>query len=150
MLLRCLLLLIPGLLIGCMTQRDSADMENDADGTMETDTTRGGGMPNVAAYPYGAWDFTATEIGGDDTMTGTLMLAEAEGASHLTTSGGIDAPLLIEEFDLTNTNFVLSGTVQSNDGPMPVSFAGSLSGNEMTAEAELDGRGTYALTAVRR
>jgi hypothetical protein len=148
MLLRCLLLLIPGLLIGCMSQRDSADTPGDDPAA--TDTTRGGGMPNIAAYPYGAWGFTATEIGGDDTMTGTLLLAEAEGASRLTTSDGLDAPLLIDEFDVTNNAFVLSGVVQDDDGPMPVSIAGLLAGDEMSAEAELEGRGTYALTAVRQ
>jgi hypothetical protein len=148
MVLRCLLLLVPGLLIGCMAQRDSADTPDD--GAAETDTTRGEGMPNVAAYPYGAWDFTATEIGGDDTMTGTLLLAEAEGASRFTTSDGLDAPLLVEEFDVTNNAFVLSGVVQDFGGPMPINVAGSLAGSEMSAEAVIEGRGTYALTAVRR
>jgi hypothetical protein len=147
MLLRCLLLLIPGLLIGCMAQRDSADTPGDDPAA--TDTTRGGEMPNIAAYPYGAWSFTATEIGGDDTMTGTLVLAEAEGVSRLTTSDGLDAPLLVEEFDVTNNTFVLSGMVQDDGGSMPISVAGSLAGDEMSAEAELEGRGTYALTAVR-
>ena len=148
MLLRCLLLLIPGLLIGCMAQRDSADTPGD--GTAETDTTWGGGMPNVAAYPYGAWAFTATHIGGDETMTGTLLIAETEGASRFTTSDGLDAPLLIDEFDVTNNVFVLTGVVQDDGGPVPISVAGSLAGSEMSAEAELEGRGTYALTAVRQ
>jgi len=148
MLLRCLLFLLPGLLIGCMAQRDSADTSGDE--TVETDTTRGGGMPNVAAYPYGAWDFTATEIGGDETITGMLLLDEAEGASRLTTSDGIDAPLLVEEFDVTNNTFVLNGVIESASGLIPVSLAGSLAGDEMSAEAEVEGRGAYALTAVRR
>lgn len=148
MLLRCLLFLLPGLLVGCMAQRESPDTPDD--GTVETDTTRGGGMPNIAAYPYGAWDFTATEIGGDDTITGTLTLAETEGASRIVASNGLDAVLQIEEFELTNTNFVLSGVIQSAEGPIPVTMAGALAGDEMSAEADLTGGSSYAVTAVRQ
>lgn len=148
MLLRCLLLLVPGLLIGCMAQRDSADTPDD--GTVTTDTTRGGGMPNVAAYPYGAWDFTATEIGGDETITGVLTLADVEGASRIVASNGIDAELQIDALELTNNAFVLSGVIQSAEGPIPVSMAGALAGDEMSAEADLSGGSSYAVTAVRQ
>lgn len=145
------------LLAGCTTQRDSADTQDtpgdDAaeSDTVESDTvtTRGVAGPNIPVYIYGTWDFTATQIGGGDSLTGVLTIAEESGASRLVASDGLDAPLAIEEMDVTNASFVLSGTVQGAE-PMPVTLAGSLAGDEMTAEAELGERGTYALTAVRR
>lgn len=104
----------------------------------------------MAAHPYGAWDFTATEIGGDETLTGILTLAETEGASRIVASNGIDAVLQIDEFELTNTNFVLNGVIQSAEGPIPMTMAGTLAGDEMSAEADLTGGSGYAVTAVRR
>jgi hypothetical protein len=148
--LRCLLLPLSALLIGCAAPRDSAEAEGDAEATAETETTRDGGAPDAAVYPYGAWDFTATQIGGDETFTGTLTLAEEEGASRVLTSTGIDAPLLIDAFDLTNTSFMLEGLVQTANGPLAVRMAGSMAGGEMSAEAELEGSGTYAVSAVRQ
>lgn len=142
-------------LTGCMTQRDSADPNAD-DGMAEEDpmgvdtAMTHGGMPNVPVYLDGAWDFNATQIDGDETMTGTLTIAEEQGASRVLTSTGVDAPLVIEEMDMSNANFTLSGTLQTANGPVPVSLVGSLAGDEMTAEAEVEGLGTYALTGTRR
>lgn len=146
-------------LAGCMTQRDSADMDDVpsdddmmANDTTEADTatTRGGGMPNIPVYLYGTWDFTATQIDGADTMAGVLTIAEEEGGSRLVASNGIDAPLVIEGMEVTNANFTLAATVHTDAGPVPVDLAGSLTGDEMTAEAEIEGSGTYALTGTRR
>lgn len=141
---------------GCMTQRDSTET-NDEDDTMEEDTveadthtTRGGGMPNVPVYLDGTWDFTATPINGGETLTGVLTIAEEPGASRVVASNGIDAPLAIEGRAVTNANFTLDGMLQTAEGPMSVSLAGSLDGDEMTAEAEVEGVGTYALTGTRR
>lgn len=146
MLPRCLLFLLPALLLGCTAQRDAAE----AEGHERTETTQNGGALDVAAYPYGAWDFTATQIGGDDAFTGTLTLAEEEGASRVLTSTGIDAPLLVNVFESTNISFVLEGSIQTANGPLTVSMAGSMAGDEMSAEAELEGNGTYAVSAVRQ
>ncbi len=149
------------LLVGCTTQRDSADTQDTSggDGSAEADTAEGAtaeadtvttrGGPNVPVYIYGTWDFTATQIGGDDTITGVLTIAEEPGASRLAASNGVDAALAIEEMDVTNTSFVLSGTLEGAE-PMSLSLAGSLAGDEMTAEADMGARGVYALTATRR
>lgn len=105
---------------------------------------------NVPAYLYGTWAYTMTEAGGTETITGTLVLAEAPAESRMTTSRGMDAPLVIEEMDLTNANFVLTGTVQAEDGLLPLTLVGALNGDEMSAEADVSSMGTYALTATRR
>ncbi len=50
---------------------------------------------------------------------------------------------------MTNANFVLAGIVQAAE-PRPVTLAGSINGDEMSAEADMSGMGTYALTGMRR
>jgi hypothetical protein len=139
---------------GCTTQRDSTDVDADTNeegdvAEEDTETTRGG-MPNVPAYLDGAWDFTATQVDGDEAFTGTLTIAEAEGASRVLTSTGIDAPLAIEGMEVTNDTFVLDGTLQTPEGPVSVNLAGSLSGDEMSAEADVEGLGTFAITGTRQ
>ena len=117
---------------------------------METETTGGGMIPNGPVYLFGTWVITATQIDGDDTFSGTLVIEEGQTGSRLTLTDGFDAPLEIYELDVTNANFLLGGTLETPRGPLPVSLAGSLLGDEMTAEGEVMGRGTYALTGTRR
>jgi hypothetical protein len=51
-------------------------------------------------YLDGTWDFTATQIGGSETFTGTLTIDEERGASRGLTSTGLGA-------------YALTGTRQS-------------------------------------
>lgn len=141
---------------GCMTHRDSTDMNDDED-TMENDavdadtvTTPGGGMPNVPVYLDGVWDFTATPIDGGESITGTLTIADEPGASRVVASNGIDAPFAIQGREMTNASFTLDGTLQTTEGPVPVHIAGALDGDAMSAEAEVEGIGTFTLTGTRR
>lgn len=144
MLLRLLVyaLLTPMLFTGCTAQRDTPEVVTE---------TEGGNMgPNGPVYIFGAWDFTATQIDGDDTLTGTLTIGEERDASRIALSDGSDSPLVIDELDVTNANFILKGAVQTDNGPLSLSLAGSINGDEMSAEAEVEGLGTYALTGMRQ
>lgn len=137
-----LAVVLPFLCAGCMAQRDTPEME--------TDTMGGGMTPNGPAYLYGTWEYTMTEISTGEAISGTLFLEEAPTVSRVVTSRGVDAPLVIEEVELTNANFVLTGTVMADSGPLPITLAGSLSGDEMSAEADVTGMGIYALTGTRQ
>lgn len=134
-----LAILAPLLFAGCMTQRDSADMEED--------TPPVGGPPNVSTYVYGTWDYTMTALDGSDTMSGLLTISE-EGPGRFTTSTGLDAPLEAQEVNVTAPSFLLDATVRA-DQSFGFSLAGSVTGDTMEAEANLDGMGTYRLTAMR-
>ena len=129
------------------TEMETPEMEAPA---IETETTGGGMTPNGPVLIFGTWTFTATQIGGDDTLAGTLTLAEGQNASRLVLTDGFNASLQISELDVTNANFVLAATVQTEDGPLPFSLAGSLTGDEMSAEANVEGMGAYALFGTRR
>ena len=138
-----LALALPLLFASCMAQRETPEMPE-----METETTGGGMTPNGPVVIAGAWVFTATEIGGEETLSGTLTIEE--GVGHLSLTDGFEAPLAIYEMEVTNANFLLGGTIETSQGPLPLSLAGSIAGDEMSAEAEVMGRGTYAFTGTRR
>ena len=127
------------LLVGCMTQRDAADMDEEMPPV--------GGPPNIPTYVYGTWDYTMTALDSGNTMTGLLTISE-EGPGRFTMSNGIDASLETQEVSVTAPNFILDGMVQANE-PFGLSLAGSVAGDNMEAEANLDGMGTYRLTAIR-
>ncbi|MEM1041179.1 MAG: hypothetical protein AAGI91_00975 [Bacteroidota bacterium] len=127
------------LIAGCTTPRDSAD----TDGA----TSPAGGPPNVSTYVYGTWDYTMTALAGGDTVTGMLTIPE-EGSGRFTMSDGTDAALDAPALSVTAPNFVLDGRVLA-DEPFGLSLAGSVAGDNMEAEANLDGMGAYRLTATR-
>ncbi len=127
------------LLIGCTTQRDSADMDDDMPPV--------GGPPPISTYVYGTWDYTMASLNSSDTMTGLLTISE-EGPGRLTMSNGLDASIETQEVSVTAPNFILDGMVQTEE-PFSLSLAGSVAGDHMEAEANLDGMGVYLLTATR-
>ncbi len=89
-----LTLFIPFLCSGCMAQRDTPEPETPEMETpeMETETTGGGMTPNGPVYLFGTWDFTVTEIGGEDTISGTLMIGGGADASRVTLPMGWTRP----------------------------------------------------------
>lgn len=52
------------------------------------ETTSGWAGPNMAVVPFGTWDYTMTEIDGDEVVTGALVLGESRGASRIAMSSG--------------------------------------------------------------
>lgn len=108
------------------------------------------GLEMATPAAVGTWDFRMDNPEGGGALTGTLTINPDGSGRIAVPQQRIDAPVQDGALEAEGGAFTWRGRVASPMGPLGFNLRGEVNGDRMTAQNELAGVGTVALTATRQ